>query len=1138
VDSAADVVTENAGEGADMIQASVSRTLGVNLENLVLTGLMAIDGTGNALDNQLTGNGANNRLSGGAGNDTLDGGAGSDALMGGSGDDVYVVTETGDTVVEAAGEGTDTVQTSLTDYVLGANIENLTLTAGSAHATGNALDNVITSQWWSADTLAGGGGNDTYDADFDDMLQEDAGQGIDTVFSGTTYALGANVENLTLKGSFAIDGTGNALNNTMTGNSAANVLSGGAGDDAYLVGQGDMVVENAGEGIDTVYSSATHVLGANTENLVLTGASAIDGYGNGDNNMLTGNAGKNLLDGLGGADTLAGGAGDDTYNLQTLAVVIAENAGEGTDLVISTMDYTLGANLEDLQLSATALAGTGNALNNKITGTVADNVLAGDAGDDTLDGGMGADTLAGGTGNDTFQVDSWQDVVFENANEGTDTVRSQRDYTLGANLENLTLTGSAAVTGTGNAMNNVLTGSSIDNVLDGAGGADTMHGGAGNDVYFVDDLFDLVEEVAGVDDGTDTVKSAVGFTLGAELENLTLLGSAAINAAGNERANVLVGNSAANVLAGAGGDDTLDGGLGADTLQGGSGRDTFLVDNDGDVVATDGQLSDGDTVVSTISYTLGGDVENLQLVGAAVSGIGNGYTNVLIGNAGDNILDGAGGADSLIGGAGNDLYLIDNGADWVAEYGGEGFDEVRSSVSVTLAVNVEILTLTGSGALAGIGNSGANLLRGNVGDNGLDGGAGADLLLGGAGSDTLTPGAGNGAADGGSGNDTFAGGAGCELLAGGAGADTMTLGGGADVIAFNRGDGADIITAALQGSGAQKDTLSLAGVRYSELRLERQASDLVVKIAGTADSVRLQGWYASPDNQTVGKLQMMVDTTADYTEGGGDALRDAKVKTFDFAALAAAFDSQCAADPQMTQWGPSDAHLSAALIASSDAMALGGNLAWRYAHEGALDSSNYAVAVAQMQDAGFGVQAQAIDPPVPVGFMAQAMPSEEPPAFAPKEADTSSVAEVARMNSSSQSALPEVPNPSGSSSPAAERSGSGAMNEAGPALPYAEVAHTRPHGAPDQQSRTGLATGAPSRAFTRARALQDLWSAVDAWAELEQALGAPGDIAAPVSLSDRGALWSANDNLSEQSLAFQGSVMRLETVTQMRVAQL
>jgi hypothetical protein len=112
------------------------------------------------------------------------------------------------------------------------------------------------------------------------------------------------------------------------------------------------------------------------------------------------------------------------------------------------------------------------------------------------------------------------------------------------------------------------------------------------------------------------------------------------------------------------------------------------------------------------------------------------------------------------------------------------------------------------------------------------------------------------------------------------------------------------------------------------------------------------------------------------------------------------------------------------------------------------------------------------------------------------------------------------------------------MNEGGPALPYAEVAHTRLHGAPDQQSRTGLATGAPSPAFTRARALQDLWSAVDAWAELEQALGAPGDIAAPVSLSDRGALWSANDNLSEQSLAFQGSVMRLETVTQMRVAQL
>src|SRR5207247_4422555 len=145
---------------------------------------------------------------------------------------------------------------------------------------------------------------------------------------------------------------------------------------------------------------------------------------------------------------MIGGTGDDTYTVDSAGDVVTENASEGTDTVLSSIDYTLGANLENLTLTGTAANATGNSLANVITGNAHDNVL---------DGGAGADTMIGGTGDDTYFVDSAGDVVTELASEGTDTVVSSVDYTLGANLENLTLTGSA-LSGTGNAQDNVITG--------------------------------------------------------------------------------------------------------------------------------------------------------------------------------------------------------------------------------------------------------------------------------------------------------------------------------------------------------------------------------------------------------------------------------------------------------------------------------------------------------------------------------------------------------------------------------------------------------------------------------------------------------------------------------------------------------
>jgi trimeric autotransporter adhesin len=162
VNATGDVVTEVAGEGADTVQSSVTLTLGTNVEHLTLTGTSALNGTGNALDNLLTGNSANNTLTGAAGSDTLDGGAGTDSMVGGAGDDTYYVERTADVVTETAGNGIDSVVTTVTLTALAANIENLTLAGGTAlNGTGNTLDNVLTGNG-AANSLAGLAGNDTY----------------------------------------------------------------------------------------------------------------------------------------------------------------------------------------------------------------------------------------------------------------------------------------------------------------------------------------------------------------------------------------------------------------------------------------------------------------------------------------------------------------------------------------------------------------------------------------------------------------------------------------------------------------------------------------------------------------------------------------------------------------------------------------------------------------------------------------------------------------------------------------------------------------------------------------------------------------------------------------------------------------
>jgi Ca2+-binding RTX toxin-like protein len=283
-------------------------------------------------------------------------------------------------------------------------------------------------------------------------------------------------------GSEIINGTSG--NDHIDGQGGSDAMHGGDGDDTYIVDDyGDTVHENPNEGIDTVVASGNHVLGENFENVTLTGnASFADGneldnviIGNDADNVLSGLGGDDYIDGGAGADQMFGGTGNDTYVVDSYDDVVVEHVNEGNDSVITHLNHVLEANVENITLTGeTSSFADGNALDNVIIGNAGDNVLSGLDGDDYIDGGAGADQMFGGTGNDTYVVDNAGDVIGESADQGTDTVEASVNYALGNNLENLTLTGSAAIDGTGNALGNTITGNAAANVLSGGAGADTF----------------------------------------------------------------------------------------------------------------------------------------------------------------------------------------------------------------------------------------------------------------------------------------------------------------------------------------------------------------------------------------------------------------------------------------------------------------------------------------------------------------------------------------------------------------------------------------------------------------------------------------------------------------------------------------
>lgn len=534
-----------------------------------------------------------------------------------------------------------------------------------------------------------------------------------TISSSTSYTLGANEDNLQLTGTANINGSGNELNNILTGNLNANILKGMAGADTLYGGDSSDTLY-AGDGVN-VSDTLRDVLYGGTGNdaLFADGGDAL--YGEAGNDVLNASSSKgNLLD---------GGAGNDLYRVYAADNVINESVSGGTD----TIETTLSVNLALFDASGPAMAGALNvtgavenvklagSMNVNITGNSLANVLTANAGANILKGMTGADTLNAGDGNDTLYAGATT----------SDTGDSSIDMLYGGN-GNDTLYADGCDQIYGDAGNDTLIVNAAKNNI--------LYGGAGDDVYIVNQTNNFIVEQS--NSGIDTVQSDAvsinlqGFTPVAnainttgEIEKLSLTGTANIDGYGNNLANTITGNSGNNVLQGGYGADLILGGAGndtlyasapgqaesmlADTLDGGVGDDTYYLDgadwvwefssptNGGnDTYIVDGLAnrvcdnSGHNVVMSSVSFSnqylvvptptgnvveagwsvSSSSIETIELTGSlntkALGSSSYPYINgspiveTLLGNSGDNVLEGCGGDDVLDGRAGNDTLVM------------------------------------------------------------------------------------------------------------------------------------------------------------------------------------------------------------------------------------------------------------------------------------------------------------------------------------------------------------------------------------------------------------------------------------------------------------------------------------------------
>ncbi|GCL44282.1 hypothetical protein NIES80_40090 [Dolichospermum planctonicum] len=647
----------------DTLTSSVTTTLPAGVENLILTGTAAIDGTGNDGNNILTGNSADNTLTASAGNDTLNGGDGVDTVD-------YSQLETSITLqaqgtVNKGALGTDTVQA---EKFIG--------------NPDSVFDNVINA------------GSNSINADLSTNSL--------TVFGLPAGDVTFTVENFQ-------DVTGSQGNDTIKGNNdtiTGNNLNGSGGDDTLIASAGNDTL-TGGDGVDTVdYRQLATSITLQAQGTVDKGTFGTDTVEKAE--VFIGNSAF--------ANVINAGSNSINADLSTNSLtVFGLPAGDVTFTVENFQNVTGSQGNDTIK---------GN--NDTITG----NNLNGSGGDDTLIASVGNDTLTGGDGVDT--VDYRQlatSITFQGQGTvnkddlGTDTVEaeviignddftnaidaaSNTDNSINADLSANSLTVFGLPAGdvtftvvnfldvTGSQVNDIITGNDLDNTLNGGAGDDILIASQGNDALIGGDGVDIVDygqlatkitlQAQGTVNkgalGTDTVEAEV-FIGNSDFANAINAGSNSINAdlstnsltvfglpAGDVTFTVVnfqdvTGSQVNDIITGNDLDNTLNGGAGADVLSGGTGDDSYYVDNAGDIVKENANEGN-DTVFTTISYTLASNLENLTLLGtSAIKATGNGLNNSLTGNNAANTIDGGIGNDTLNGGRGNDILLGGVGAD-------------------------------------------------------------------------------------------------------------------------------------------------------------------------------------------------------------------------------------------------------------------------------------------------------------------------------------------------------------------------------------------------------------------------------------------------------------------------------------------
>ncbi len=624
----------------------------IGIENL-LGSAYADTLVGDAGDNVLSGSWGDDSLAGGAGDDTLDGGAGSDTLDGGAGSNtvsfaglkeaVQMNLAPAQGVAQGGGAAAGDVLSHIQNLVGTDFADTLQGDAAANHFIGAGGDDSLDGKG-GADTLEGGGGNDTYRVDgSSDVIIEEPGfrGGSDTVLASADYTLGDNLEGLSLIDA-ASHGVGNSLSNqiealggsaTLEGLAGFDHLVGGTGDD-QLLGGADYDELRGGAGDDTLEAGAdgAAMAGDGGDDLLLGGSDF-------DEADFTGSRADYAIGAISGGgltvtdlrDASVSTGADSLFGVEYLsfadafigvADLLAATATGFADTLFGTADSNLVNALggDDLAFGVEG--------NDTLLGAAGKDTLHGGDGNDSLNGGTGADSMLGGDGDDTYVVDNAGDRLLELAAQGSDKVLSGIDFTLGDNVEKLTITGIVGRLGIGNELNNTLVGGSGGDTLQGEGGADTLTAGLGDDRLLGGLGDDRLSGNSGNDtllggDGGDTLLGGAGTD---QLEG----GDGNDSLSGNDGNDTLLGGADADKLSGDAGNDSLEGGTGADSLNGG-------LDND----------------------TLRGGADNDTLNGAD----------------GTDLLFGDGGNDNLVGGLGNDTLVAGPGNDTLS--GGLGSDAFR-----------------------------------------------------------------------------------------------------------------------------------------------------------------------------------------------------------------------------------------------------------------------------------------------------------------------------------------------------------------------------------------------------------------------------------------------------------------------------